>query len=344
MSIKEEFDLVNEESWKNLLSKALKINSLDDFQARVVQGVEIPSFNHPSTQILTTNPLITSDLEWKIGLSIDLDEDNAPSRVLTAVENGSEALVLTGHSPNWKLLYQGIYHEMIYNDLRLKDEIFSLKAFIDYSISMDKDLDQLTGAFSLSMDSLKANVDEAQKLSAFHFLTIQAQEKNIPNELNQISRSLQESIEFCIDLGLSTGIIRVVTEIDAHLPVNVSKLRAIRVIWANLLKAYKLEFSPIFIVANTVVDASANKETKLIHNTLASLNAAIGTADLIYSSVQEEINADRLNQNIQHIMKLESKLHMVRDPLAGSYSIEKMTKNLAKAAWESIAQNSNTFE
>lgn len=335
MSLKEEFNLIDEQSWNKLLSKALKINSLDDFQTRIVQGVEIPSFNHPSTKDPSINPLKTSELDWKIGLSIDLESDNAHSKALMAVQNGSEALVLHGKNPEWHHLYEGIYHEMIYNDLRLTEEK-SLASFIDYSINSEKNLNALSGSFSLSLKTLKANIDDIQKLPQFHFVSIQVDAIDIPSELSQISIGLQTAIEKCIELGISHKIIRVETNVDAHLPVNVSKLRAIRIIWANLLKAYQLKFNPLFIVANTRVDQSANKETKLIYNTLASLNAAIGTADLICTSIQEEMNSDRLNQNIQHIMKLESKLDKVRDPLAGSYSIEKMTKDLAEAAWKSM--------
>jgi len=342
--IKEEFDLTSEETWKNLLSKALKINSLDDFQGRSVQGVEIPSFNHPSEEKMSINPLQTGDLDWKIAVSVDLEGDNGVAGVIMAVENGSEAIVLKGSKPDWSLVYQDIYHEMIYNDLHLNDDISSLTDFIDYSLSSGKNLTELRGSISLSMDTLKANVDELHKLPLFHFMTVQADADNIPQELEKISYLLQEALEFCVEKGMTHQAIRVSTTIDSHLPVNVSKLRAIRMIWANLLKAYELKFSPIFIVANTKVDASANKETKLIHNTLASLNAAIGTADLICSSVQEELNSDRLNQNIQHIMKMESKLDKVRDPLAGSYSIEKMSQHLAKAAWKSLTKKQGTFE
>ena len=340
MPIKSEFDLIDEESWKSLISKALKINSLDEFQPRLVQGVEIPSFNHPGSEKLANRPLETSQNEWKIGLSVDIMGDNAAAKILMAVENGSEALILKGHKPDWNLLYQGIFHEMIYNDLHLGDNISELKDFINYSIAADKNLVDLNGSFIFSIDTLKANVDELKKLPAFHFMTIQAEEENIPQELSRISVALQEAVEVCIEVGLSHKTIRVVTRVDAHLPVNVSKLRAIRIIWANLLKAYKLEFHPIFIAANTHGDASANKETKLIHNTLAALNAAMGTSDLIYAEVQDEMNSDRLNQNIQHIMKMESNLEKVRDPLAGAYAIEKMTQHLAKAAWDSMIKNS----
>ena len=339
MSIKEEFDLVTEETWKESLAKALKINSLDEFTKRVVQGVDIPSFNHPSTDKLALNPLQTSDLDWKIALSIDLNADNAQAGVMMAVENGSEALVMKGDNPNWNHLYKGIYHEMIYNDLQIPDPWTALTEFISYSISAGKNLEDLRGSISLSLELLKANVDELQKLPQFHFVTIQVESENIPQELRQLTTALQEAIETCIHLKVSYKTIRVATEIDSNLPVNVSKLRAIRIIWANLLQAYNLAFHPIFIVAYTKVDASANKETKLIHNTLACLNAAIGTADLICTSVQEELNSDRLNQNIQHIMKVESKLNMVRDPLAGSYAIEKMSQDLAKAAWSSSIKN-----
>ena len=343
VSIKENFDLTNEESWKNLIAKALKINYLEEFQGRMVQGVQIPSFNHPSEEKLATNPLKTSDYDWKIGFSVDLNGNNDASGVLMAVENGSEALVLNGNNPDWQLIYKDIYHEMIYNDLRFKD-VNALQKFIDHSEDTGKNLETLTGSFSFSIESLKANIDKLSKLPAFHFITVQGEADDIPNELSQISIALQQAIEACLDVGLSHKAIRVATKIDSHLPVNVSKLRAIRMIWANLLVAYNLDFNPIFIVADTHVDASANKETKLIHNTLASVNAAIGTADLICSSVQEDLNSDRLNQNIQHVMKLESKLNKVRDPLAGSYSIEKMSQHLAKAAWDALTKSQSTFE
>ena len=344
MSIKDEFDLIDEETWKNLLSKALKINSLDEFPARLVQGVLIPSFNHPSTQKLAKYPLDTGPNEWKLGLSIDLEGDNPASAVLMGVENGSEALVLKGKNPDWNFIYKGVYHEMIYNDLSSITGSNVVTDFINYSTASGKTLEALRGAFSLSPDTLKANVDELKKLAKFHYLTIKVESENIPQELARLAFGMQKSIEACIEAGFSSKVIRLSTSVDSHLPVNVSKLRAIRIIWANLLQAYKLPFHPIFLVAKTKVDPAVNKETKLIHNTLASLNAAIGTADLIYADIQEEINSDRLNQNIQHIMKMESKLNMVRDPLAGSYSIEKMSQDLAKAAWSSLTENTSNFE
>lgn len=343
MPIIDEFDVIDEQSWKKLLCKALKINSLDDFPTRIVQGVEIPSFNHASTEKTSMNPLQTSNLDWIIGLSVDLASDNAHAMALNGVQNGSEALILRGINPDWNHVYNGIYHEMIYNDLRLTEEK-GLSQFIAYSLEADKNLDSLSGSFMFSLDALKANIDDLKKLPQFHFVTIQFDTENIPEELLHICASLQKAIEKCMALELNHKIIRVATNVDMHLAVNVSKLRAIRVLWANLLKANKLAFTPLFIVANTKVDASANKETKLIQNTLACLNAALGTADLICTQAQKEINSDRLNQNIQHIMKLESKLNMVRDPLAGSYAIEKMTKNLAEAAWKSMIKNSATFE
>ena len=42
----------------------------------------------------------------------------------------------------------------------------------------------------------------------------------------------------------------------------------------------------------------------------------------------------RMTRNVHHLMKMESGLDKIVDPLAGSYSIEQLTKEIAQRSWE----------
>lgn len=339
MSLNLDFPIIDQNKWEELIAKALKISSLDEFESKIVQGVQLPSFNHPEEKIKRENPLISHDIGWKIGLSVNINDENAHSSIMNAVQNGAEAIILQGSDVQWSELYEGVFHEMIYNDLAINSSENILSSFIDYSISQNKKLDELTGAFAISFETLKANMASAKKISSFHFFTGDSSSENIPEALVEISSKLKTAIEQAAELDLPVSSIRAEVEVDAHLAVNVAKIRALRIIWANLLKAYKKDFTPLFIKAKTKVAKDINDETALIENTSACINAALGTADLICSFPHPDDNQARLNQNIQHIMKMESYLDKVADPLAGSYAIEKMTNHLAEACWKKIAQN-----
>ena len=61
------------------------------------------------------------------------------------------------------------------------------------------------------------------------------------------------------------------------------------------------------------------------HNLANSANA----------SLKEEATSftNRMTRNLQHLLKMESYLHRVIDPGAGSYYIEQLTEKLAEKAW-----------
>ncbi|MDV7393168.1 methylmalonyl-CoA mutase family protein, partial [Arthrospira platensis SPKY1] len=83
-----------------------------------------------------------------------------------------------------------------------------------------------------------------------------------------------------------------------------------------------------------------NANTNMIRASTQAMSAAIGGADLIYvlpanHALDEASTAftRRIARNVQHVLKMESRLHQVLDPGAGSYYIEKLTDKLAAQAW-----------
>ena len=334
-----DFPKLDKEKWNELIAKALKINSLSEFEHKTLDGLTIPAFNHPSEHIEANNPLIAHNTNWKIAISVDANSQNAHSSIMNALQNGVEAIVLSGQNLQWDQLFTGVFHEMIYTDVSQVSKIELINQFIDYSISQNKVLDNLSGSFILSEEALKANVSAVKKLPGFHFFTGDSSSENIPEALFEISSKLKSALELCDEIDLPISSIRASLSVGTHLPSNVAKLRALRIIWANLLKAYGKKFQALFIKTTTRVKDGSNKENALIENTSACINAALGTTDMICSFHSDDINHTRLNQNIQHIMKMESNMQSVVDPLAGSYAIEKMTNHLAKACWEKLSKN-----
>ncbi len=79
--------------------------------------------------------------------------------------------------------------------------------------------------------------------------------------------------------------------------------------------------------------------TNILRTTIACASGALGGADAItvlpftYALGKPDAFARRVARNIQIVCKEESNLGRVADPAGGSWFIEKMTDDLAKAAW-----------
>ncbi len=83
------------------------------------------------------------------------------------------------------------------------------------------------------------------------------------------------------------------------------------------------------------MDEDANKN--MIAASTMALSAAIGGANRITVSPSGHDNehfSRRIARNVQHLLKMESFLDKVADPGAGSYFIEKITRELGQIAWE----------
>jgi len=126
--------------------------------------------------------------------------------------------------------------------------------------------------------------------------------------------------------------------------MEVAKLRAARLLWSKILEAYKVkeENQKIFIHGKTsrfnqtYFDPFVNS----LRTTTEAFSAIVGGADSIHTNPYDEsFNTSddfsrRLARNTQIILKEESHLDQVIDPAGGSYFVEKLTDDIANAAWK----------
>ena len=126
--------------------------------------------------------------------------------------------------------------------------------------------------------------------------------------------------------------------------MELAKMRAYRLLWANIVKAYggKEENAKMHIHATnaqlgmSLYDAYVN----MLRTTTGTMSAVLGGVDsfaVMPFDTPFEIPtdfADRIARNQQLILKEEAHFDKVADPAAGSYYIENLTESLAAAAWD----------
>jgi methylmalonyl-CoA mutase len=137
--------------------------------------------------------------------------------------------------------------------------------------------------------------------------------------------------------------IRFVVGVGRDLFMAVAKLRALRVVWARVVGAVgaSVASSPIQIHAVTSPRSMAIRDpwVNQLRATVEAFAAIAGNADALtvlpYDSPHGPSDAAaRRTAALTHaILRDESQLHRVADPAGGSWYVERLTRELAEAAW-----------
>ncbi len=131
--------------------------------------------------------------------------------------------------------------------------------------------------------------------------------------------------------------------VGANYFLEVAKLRAARVVWAKVVQAFggSTESQKMTLHART---ASWNKTVydpyvNMLRVTTEAFAGAVGGADSMHTgSFDEAIGlpdeiSRRIARNTQIILQNEAHLTKVVDPAGGSWYVEKLTDEVARAAW-----------
>lgn len=126
--------------------------------------------------------------------------------------------------------------------------------------------------------------------------------------------------------------------------MEISKLRAAKILWQRITKQYggNEEYQKIDILAvtskynQTVRDPYVN----MLRTTTEAFSAILGGADAIQTNpfdetfrIPDEFSM-RIARNTQIILQEESNLHRLIDPAGGSYFIEYLTSEIAAVVWK----------
>ena len=131
--------------------------------------------------------------------------------------------------------------------------------------------------------------------------------------------------------------------------MEIAKLRAARLLWAELLKPFAPQ-KPQSMMLRTHCQTSGWSLTEqdpfnnIVRTTIEAMAATLGGTQSLHTNALDEAIAlptefaARIARNTQLILQEETGVTNVVDPLAGSYYVEKLTSELAEAAWKLIEE------
>lgn len=330
-----DFKGVSKEEWIEKITADLKGKSIDELFVTIDEDLVMEPFVH-SEDIVHNDALPKYKNGWYSGVSLSYEDPVLLNHhILKNLKNGAEAIriiVPDGMDPN--LVYKDVIPQFIYNDLDFKNCEHEIPKWMAH-LSQLSELDQIQYSLNLEDDSGIVNSNIISDLKG-HIFTIEDQiESGVIKSLSAIA----EKIITLFEKGIHPRNISIGMQADHHLIKTVSKIRSIKMIWANLLDHFKYDQMPVFI------KASAGKALNPLEDNdqlIAAGNLAVGSilggADLIYLLEDNHLSNEqsRLALNVQHLMKLESHLDKVNDPLAGSFVVEKLAQRISKIVWNTL--------
>ena len=131
--------------------------------------------------------------------------------------------------------------------------------------------------------------------------------------------------------------------------LEIAKLRAARLLWARIMKGFHAK-SPKSLMLRTHCQTSGWSLTEqdpfnnVVRTTVEAMAAVFGGTQSLHTNSFDEAIAlptefsSRIARNTQLIIQEETHITSVVDPWAGSYMMEKLTQDMADAAWAIIQE------
>ncbi|MBM7701607.1 acyl-CoA mutase large subunit family protein [Metabacillus iocasae] len=175
---------------------------------------------------------------------------------------------------------------------------------------------------------------------------------NAVQELAYVMATAVEYIDECLKRGLSLkAVVERMTisfSVSSNLFMEVAKLRAFKVLWTNVIRAFKEDEVMItpFIHAKTslITKTKYDAHTNMLRGTVEAFAAVLGGIDALHVSPYDTLLqpcsefSNRIARNTQLILQKEAHLTKVIDPAGGSWYVESLTNQLAEKAWELFQQ------
>ncbi len=220
----------------------------------------------------------------------------------------------------------------------------------------------LKGAFCNGMEKdfelLRASVVAANELPMFRTIGVSGYifHNAGASAVQELAFALAMGNEYIYRLtesGLNvdqvTKSIKFTFAVSSNYFMEIAKLRAARMLWANVCKAYNAETANgekmlVHAVTSAWNQTVYDPYVNMLRGTTEAMSATLGGVyslevtpfDKAFRKPNEFSN--RIARNTQILLKEESYFDKVVDPAAGSYYIETLTNSIAEEAWKLFKQ------
>jgi len=347
MSLQFPFESKSKKDWLEKVEADLKGKSLSELDWNILDHISMSPFAHADD---IKNPPISLSIstsnEWYISeeFHVNTNEEDINQQAVAALESGATALsfIIEDPSCQFEKLLKDIHLEWIFTHIESTGDI--VKKCIDFLNDSPFDKSKIDLSFSITDKTQIEIQNENFTLIKDKICTCKGTDiEDVDHELCELllqanyyiksakeEDSIAQSIYF--ELGLTDSFY-----------LNVCKIRALKILWNLLLDSYDLNIIPPFIKVFMVTD-SLNEDGDYTQIKAASqcMAAAIAGSSLIHipparADDKEDFHR-RISRNISHLLRLESFLDRVTDPVAGSYYFEILTDKIGQSAWSKFQQ------
>lgn len=362
-TILEAFDAVSKEDWLSKIRKDLRGKSIAEMDWDFDDDLTISPFVDVE-DIGTGSSDIEFNAHWEIAEEFNVtDGAKANAEILDALSGGCEVIMLkVNNIPEWSTLLDGVNLSMIKTyvipaaDEMTEALIASLDDFLQkLSVNHSVPTSSSGQASNSEKNDTAAEVKATQKTNSGGETESKAPIVHIRNDksviggpahlqldktvIEGLAKTIQEGIQL-ITQPYDNDTVECVVEIGDAYFVEIARLRALRILWSNSLSALGMDKPSLFVEGRF---SNRDMTNDVHHNMIAAgskaLSAICGGVDRLIIAPSETDTTPfhrRISRNIHHILRYESKLDTIADPVKGSYYIESLTRQLVERAWSKM--------
>lgn len=127
---------------------------------------------------------------------------------------------------------------------------------------------------------------------------------------------------------------------------NIAKLKSFRMLWFQVARAWNVDdYSPSDLHIHARSEKYSNEQFEphgnMLNGTATAISAITGGADSLTIAPENESDKmmSRIARNVSNVLREESYLDKVADPLAGAYALDVMIHELSHKAWTQFQSN-----
>ena len=363
-----EFGAPSENDWLQAVETALRGKSIDSLNSTELAGFERqPLYTEANSQTaadqaglpgfapFTRGACVLNNkfLPWHIAQRVIIGRKGANNdAVLTDLAGGVSALVLdfSAQDLDTKGLDALLADVMLdiaplslasanANTARAVLDLLDKRGIDEVPIFLNLSADDAAGLADIAADRPSARLMTANG-AAFH-----AQGAGVPQELGWMLAELTEGLRALeaagMDAAEALSKITMTISADVDFFATLAKIRAARVLFANIAEAVGAPDTPPQIHAETSLRAFSDVDpwVNILRATSAAMAAGIAGVDLLTvapctaTSATDNALTRRIARNMQVILQEESHIGHVADAAGGSWYIESLTQQFVESAW-----------
>ena len=363
-----EFGAPSENDWLQAVETALRGKSIDSLNSTELAGFERqPLYTEANSQTATDQAglpgfapftrgacvLNNKFLPWHIAQRVIIGRKGANNdAVLTDLAGGVSALVLdfSAQDLDTKGLDALLADVMLdiaplslasanANTARAVLDLLDKRGIDEVPIFLNLSADDAAGLADIAADRPSARLMTANG-AAFH-----AQGAGVPQELGWMLAELTEGLRALeaagMDAAEALSKITMTISADVDFFATLAKIRAARVLFANIAEAVGAPDTPPQIHAETSLRAFSDVDpwVNILRATSAAMGAGIAGVDMLTvapcsaTGATDNTLTRRIARNTQVILQEESHIGHVADAAGGSWYIESLTQQFVESAW-----------